>query len=141
MKNMDLLKRWFWVKRCFWAMLMVTLVINWCPNSGRADSNAITPSDIEYSDPFEITASIMEIDHGKNMLIIAENEIYVVDLMIGTEYIKTVLSDADGRPILFDSLDRGQTVMVRGMKLPDGRVIAEELVQLSSSVENRRQAD
>jgi hypothetical protein len=75
------------------------------------------------------------------MLIIAENEIYVVDLMIGTEYIKTVLSDADGRPILFDSLDRGQTVMVRGMKLPDGRVIAEELVQLSSSVENRRQAD
>jgi hypothetical protein len=116
-------------------MLTVTLVIIWCPNPGRADSNAITPSDVAYSDPFEITASIMEIDYGNNMLIIAENEIYVVDLMIGTEFIKTDLSDADGRTILFDLLERGQTVMVRGMKLPDGRVIAEELVQLSSIID------
>jgi hypothetical protein len=30
--------------------------------------------------------------------------------------------------------------MVSGMKLSDGRVIAEELVRLSGSIENRRQA-
>jgi len=125
MNNMDLFKRWFWI------ILTVTLVIYWCPNPGQADSDAITPSDLEHSGPFEFSATIMEIDYGKNMLIIAENEIYVVDIMIGSEYIKTVISNANGGAILFDSFDRGQTVMVRGMKLPDGRVIAEELVRLS----------
>lgn len=125
MNNMNLIKRWFWT------ILTVTLVISWCPNPTQADSNAITPSDLEYSGPFELSARIMEIDYGNNMLIVAEIEIYVVDLMIGAEYIKTVISDADGGAILFDSLDRGQTVMMRGMKLPDGRVIAEELIRLS----------
>ncbi len=127
MKNADI------VKRCFWVILIVTLIINWCPSQSQADSGAITPSDIEHSDPFEITASIMEIDYAKNMLVIAENRVYVVDLVIGGEFIESVLSDAHGDAILFDSLDRGQTVTVIGMKLSDGRVIAEELVQLSRS--------
>jgi hypothetical protein len=78
----------------------------------------------------------MEIDYGKNMLISDENEIYVIDLIIGTEHIMTVLSDAHSRAILFDSLEPGQTIRVSGMKLPDGRVIAEELVQLSRRVKN-----
>ena len=134
MNNVDLFKRWVWI------LLTVTLVIYWCPNQGQADAHAITPSDLKYSDPFELTAKIMEIDYGKNKLIMAEYEIYVIDLMIGAEYIKTVLSDADGGTIFIDSLDRGQTVMVSGMKLSDGRVIAEELVRLSRSIENRRQA-
>ena len=134
MNNVDLFKRWVWI------LLTVTLVICWCPNQGRADAHAITPSDLKYSDPFELTAKIMEIDYGKNKLIMAEYEIYVIDLMIGAEYVKTALSDADGGTIFIDSLDRGQTVMVSGMKLSDGRVIAEELVRLSSSIENRRQA-
>lgn len=122
MNNVDLFKRWFL------SILTVILVLNWCPSQSRADSGAITPSDIEHSDPYEITASIMEIDYGKNMLIIAENEVYLVDLVIGGEFIKSVLSDAHGHAILFDSLDRGQTVTVSGMILSDGRVIAEELV-------------
>ena len=134
MNNVDLFKRWFWT------LLTVTLIVCWYPSQGQADAHAITPSDLKYSDPFELTAKIMEIDCGKNKLIIAENEIYVIDLMIGAEYVKTVLSDADGGTIFIDSLDRGQTVMVSGMKLSDGRVIAEELVRLSSSIENRRQA-
>ena len=106
MNNVDLFKRWVWI------LLTVTLVICWCPNQGRADAHAITPSDLKYSDPFELTAKIMEIDYGKNKLIMAEYEIYVIDLMIGAEYVKTALSDADGGTIFIDSLDRGQTVMV-----------------------------
>ena len=135
MNNVDVFKRWVWI------LLTVTLVICWCTNQGRADdAHAITPSDLKYSDPFELTAKIMEIDYGKNKLIMAEYEIYVIDLMIGAENVKTVLSDADGGTILIDSLERGQTVMVSGMKLSNGRVLAEELVRLSSSIENRRQA-
>ena len=124
MHNVDLLRKWFWT------LLTVTLVITWCPSQVGADFNTITPSDIAYSEPFEITAKIMAIDYSENMLIVAENEIYVVDLTIGAETIKTDLSDAYGEAISFKSLGRGQTVMVSGMKIPDGRVIAEELVRL-----------
>lgn len=131
MNNLDVLKRRFPAKRWLLAMLTVTLVLYWCPNRSGADFNTITASDIQYSDPFEITASIMEIDYAKNLLIVAEHEVYVVDLIIGGEFIKTVLTDAHGEALLFDFLKRGQTVTVSGMKLPDGRVIAEELVQQS----------
>ena len=120
-------------KRLLWAILITTLAINWCPSQCWADADAIMPSDLKYSDPFEVKSRIMEIDYGNNMVIIAEKKVYVVDLMIGSQSLKTALSDADGEAILFDSLDRGQTVMVRGMKLPDGRVIAGELVRLSDS--------
>jgi hypothetical protein len=104
------------------------VVINGYPGSVRAASQVINPSDIEYSEPFELTASIMEIDYGKNILVVAENKIQVVDLTIGDEFIRTELTDAAGNDISFDSLDRGQTVSVVGMKLPDGRFIAEEIV-------------
>ena len=120
------LKRWIWV------VLAVNLIMNCFAVAGWAESSAISPSDIEYSDPFKLTASIMEIDYGSQMLIVAENKIFVVDVMVGAEYINTLLSDADGNTIQFESLDRGQTIAVTGMKLPDGRVIAEELVLKSS---------
>jgi hypothetical protein len=126
MKKAYNLKGWFLV------VFTVTLAYIWSPGLVRADSNRITPSEIKYSEPFELTASIMEIDHGKNMLIVAENRIYVIDLMIHGENIKTVLSDADGENIFFDSFERGQTVRVSGMRLSDGRVIAEEVVLQSS---------
>ena len=123
-------------KRCFGAIFAVTLILTWCPGQSRAESGAINPSDIRHSEPFELTAKIMEIDYGKNILIAAEYEINVVDLRIGAEHIHTDLSDPHGRAIPFDSLNRGQTVRVIGMKLPDGRVVAEELVRLSDSIEN-----
>jgi len=132
------------LKRCLWAILTITLIVCWCPNQSGAASKPITPEELEYSGPFEITARIMEIDHGKNMLIVAEKEIYVVDLMVGAEHLWTVFSDAEGAAIAFESLDRGQTVLVRGVQLPDGRVIAE-LIQISNGrppsgrTENRRQ--
>jgi hypothetical protein len=130
MNNADRFKRWLG------AILTVTLIIAWCPGKSRAESSAIKPSDVRYSEPFELTAKIMEVDYGKNILIVAEYEIYVVDLRIGAEYIHTDLSDPHGRAIPFDSLNRGQSVRVIGMKLPDGRVVAEELVRLSDSIEN-----
>ena len=84
-----------------------------------------------YSGPFEITSRIMEIDQGRNMLVVAEKEIFVVDVTVGEEHILTVLADEEGSAIAFESLTRGQTVLVRGIELPDGRVIAE-LVQFTS---------
>jgi len=118
------------LKRCLWTIFTAALLVYWCPNQSRATSQPITPEELEYSGPFEMTGRIMEIDHGKNMLIVAENNIYVVNLMVGAEHLVTVISDADGGALAFEALDRGQTVLVRGLQLPDGRVIAE-LIQIS----------
>ena len=114
------------------AVLMICLIVIGLPHLARAKSKAILPADIRFGEPFEVTATIMEIDYGKNLLIVAEREIYLVDLWAGKQAIKTKLSDANGQTILFDALERGQKVRVSGMQLPDGRMIAGELVLQSS---------
>jgi hypothetical protein len=125
MNNMRLLKR------CLLAILTLALIIYWSPNQSGAASKPITPEELKYSGPFEITARIMEIDQAKNMLIVAENEIYVVNVMVGAEHLLTVLTDAQGAAVAFESFARGQTVLVKGLQLPDGRVIAE-LIQIAA---------
>ena len=118
------------IKRISWAMLTLTLIVCWCPHQGWAASKPITPEELLYSGPFELTSRIMDIDSGQNMLIVAEKEIYVVDVMVGEEHLLTVLSDAAGGAVSFESFARGQTLLVRGLQLPDGRVIAE-LIQIA----------
>ena len=115
-------------KQLFQAVLTICLAVILWIGSAQAESRAITPADIKFSEPFEITAKIMEIDYGKDLMIVAEHDVYAVDFLMGSEAIKTALSDGDGHGIVFDDLERGQKVRISGMKLPDGRVIAEELV-------------
>ena len=67
----------------------------------------------------------MEIDFAENLLIVAEYRIYVVDLLVDGEHLLTVLSDEAGEAVAFESFVQGQTMLVRGLQLPDGRVIAE----------------
>jgi len=109
----------------FWTAVAIALIVCWCPHQGRAAFEPITAEELKYSGPFELTGSIMEIDLAENMLVVAEYRIYVVDLLIGDEHLLTVLSDDAGEAIAFESFDQGQTVLVRGLQLPDGRVIAE----------------
>ena len=129
MNNADQLKRWFWT------LAALTFIFILCPGPLRAESRTgkieITPENMEYSEPFEVTAKIMDIDYGEKMLVVAEKKIYVVDLMIGTESVRSILSDVNGRPISFDSLHRGNRVTVKGVLLSDGRVIAEKLVRMN----------
>jgi len=120
----------------FSGVILLILAIQLVPIHGWADIGPIDPSDFEFSEPFEVSARIMDIDYSNNMVIVLESKVYVVNILIGVQNLKTVLTDADGKPILFSELSQGQKVMVRGMKLPDGRVIAGELVQLSLSTGN-----
>jgi hypothetical protein len=115
-------------KRCFWTALAIAAIVSWCPTQGRAASQPITAEELKYSGPFEITGPIMEIDLAENMLIVAEYRIYVVDQLIDGEHLLTVFSDDADEAVAFESFVQGQTVLVRGLRLPDGRVIAE-LVQ------------
>ncbi|CAB1081986.1 hypothetical protein JY97_01705 [Alkalispirochaeta odontotermitis] len=136
MNSMNLKKKQRVRIKHFSGIIFLILAILLGPIQGWAGIGAIDPADFEYSEPFEVSASIMDIDYSNNMLIVLESKVYVVDLVIGVQNLKTALSDADGKPILFNSLSRGQKVMVRGMKLPDGRVIAGELVRLSLGTGN-----
>jgi hypothetical protein len=125
MNNVHLLKRFLG------AILAIPVILFWCPYPSGAASQPITPEALRYSGPFEITSRIMEIDHEKKLLVVAEKEIHVVDITVAGEHLLTLLSDAEGEPLVFDALTRGQTVLVKGIELPDGRVIAE-LIQITA---------
>ena len=71
----------------------------------------------------------MSIDYGKGVLVVAETEVMIVDLMIGAEQFTSQIVDPEGETISIDSLYKGQTVLVQGLKLEDGRVLAA-MVQL-----------
>ena len=114
------------------AILAIPVILLWCPHQSRAASQPITPEALRYSGPFEITSRIMEIDSEKQLLVVAEKEIHVVDLIVGGEHFLTLLSDAEGDPLPFDALTPGQTVRVQGVELPDGRVLAE-LIQITAA--------
>ena len=73
--------------------------------------------------------SLMDIDYGKSVLMVAENEVMIVDSVIGDEQFTTQVTDPEGDVISFESLHAGQKVLVRGLKLADGRVLAS-MVQL-----------
>ena len=81
------------------AILAIPVILLWCPHQSRAASQPITPEALRYSGPFEITSRIMEIDSEKQLLVVAEKEIHVVDLIVGGEHFLTLLSDAEGDPL------------------------------------------
>lgn len=105
------------------------LFILLCPLVSGASSEFISDLDLDDSDPVEFSSRIMEIDYGNGVLMVAENEVMIVDLVIGDEQFTTLVTDPKGDVISFESLHTGQKVLVRGLKLADGRVLAS-MVQL-----------
>ena len=94
-----------------------------------ASPEFISDLDLDDSDPVEFSSRIMEIDYGKGVLMVAENEVMIVDAVIGDEQFTTLVTEPEGDMISFESLHTGQKVLVRGLKLADGRVLAS-MVQL-----------
>ena len=127
------------LKRFLGAILAIPVILLWCPGPSGAASEPITPEALRYSGPFEVTSRIMEIDPAKKLLVVAEKEIHVVDLVVGEEHFLTLLSDAEGGSLSFDELTPGQTVRVQGVELPDGRVLAE-LIQITTGRSYRGQS-
>ena len=134
MNNVHLLKRFLG------AILAVSVILLWCPEQSGAASQPITPEALKYSGPFEITSRIMEIDPGKKLMVVAEKQIYVIDLVVGEEHLSTLLSDAEGEPLPFQAFMPGQTVRVQGIELPDGRVLAEQ-IQITTGQSQRGQSE
>jgi hypothetical protein len=114
------------------------LIILLWPLISGASPELISDRDLDDSDPIEFSSRIMEIDYGKALLVVAEHKVLTVDLMIGDEQYTTRLTGPRGKEISFDSLHPGQKVMVRGLKLADGRVVASMVQQLGARHQDRR---
>jgi len=109
-------------------LIFLFIVFLW-PSVSGASPELISDSALDDSDPVEFSSHIMSIDYGKGVLVVAEAQVMIVDLLIGGEQFTSRVVDPEGEPILFDSLYKGQTVLVQGLKLEDGRVVAA-MVQL-----------
>jgi len=114
------------------------LLILLSPLVSGASPELISDRDLDDSDPVEFSSRIMEIDYGKAMMVVAEHKVLTVDLMIGDEQYTTRVTGPQGKVISFDSLHPGQKVLVRGLKLADGRVVASMVQQLGARHQVRR---
>lgn len=113
------------------------LILLW-PLAGGTSPGPISARDLDDADPVEFSSHIMEIDYGKGVLVVAENQVLTIDLMIDDEQYTTRVTDFRGKAISFDSLHIGQKVLVRGLKLADGRVVASMVQQRGAESKVRR---
>jgi hypothetical protein len=94
--------------------------------------------DFDASDPVEYRGRIMEINHEKAQLVVAEETILVVDLMVGNYRLTTEVTDDAGNLEAFESFERGDMVLVQGFKDADGVVFAALLQKLKSRQGKRK---
>ncbi|MEE4265566.1 MAG: hypothetical protein V2I56_22960 [Desulfobacteraceae bacterium] len=91
---------------------------------GAASAEDVSDADLDNADLVEFSSHIMSIDYGKDILVVAEKVVMIVDLLIGGEQFTTQVTNSKDEVISIDSLSKGQTVSVQGLKLDDGRVVA-----------------
>ena len=103
------------------------------PLAAGASSDLISGSALDNADPVEFSSRVMSVDYGKGVLVVAESEVMIVDLFIAGEQFFSRIVDSDGEAITIDTIYEGQTVMVQGLKLEDGRVVAAVVQVLGES--------
>jgi len=104
-------------------LIFFSLMVFW-PLMGAASSEHISDSDLDNAEFVEFSSHIMSIDFGKDLLVVAENVVLIVDRLIGSEQFTTRITNPEDELITIDSLYKGQEVLVQGFKLDDGRVVA-----------------
>ena len=118
MNKLKLLHRWA-------GALCVCLCVGllW-PFAAGAASGIISEAALDNADPVEFSSHVMSVDYGKGVLVVAEAEVMIVDMFIAGEQFTSQVVDSEGEAISIESIYKGQTVMVQGLKLGDGRVVA-----------------
>lgn len=79
-----------------------------------------------------LQSRIMEIDHNKNRLVVAEREIELVNEREKGKELSTMLRNSYGGKILWGALSRGNTVFIRGFEQSGGPILAREIYLLES---------
>ena len=116
------------IRRTATCIVLLALVLLW-PMMSAASSEFFSETDLDQAEPLEITSHIMSIDYGKGTLVVAENQVMIVDVVMGGERFTTQVLDAEGEAISFDELSVGQTVLIQGLKLVGGRVVGTRVQQ------------
>ena len=107
-------------------LILWLLILLW-PLMSAAASKHISGSDLDDADLIEFSSHIMSVDYEKGLLVVAEKVVMIVDLLIGGEQFTTQLTDPEGEVISIDSLHKGQQILVQGLKLHDGRIVASRI--------------
>jgi hypothetical protein len=97
-----------------------------------AQSESIIDIDLNRSEFIKFQATIMEIDAARMKMVVAEKEIYTVDLTIEGYQLKTELRDMDGGPVPFESFHEGEPVYVEGIEFERDRVAASVIQHFES---------
>ena len=109
-------------------IVALALILFW-PLMGVASSEFFSIIDLDQAEPVEMTSHIMSIDYVKGILVVAENQVMIVDVVTGGERFTTQVINSEGEPLSFEELSAGQTVLVQGLKLADGRIVAARVQQ------------
>jgi hypothetical protein len=125
---MNLLDR---IPKATWRGLIIALCVFLYPVRMLAAPEIQLPVDFNNCDPVEYRAAIMAIDYGKGQLIVAEETIFVVDLILAEERFKTEVINVKGEPKPLELFKPGDYVLVKGFKQPAGGVIAMLIQELS----------
>ena len=108
--------------------VLLALILLW-PLVSKALSGLFTDTDLDQAEPVEIASHIMSIDYANGILVVAENQVMIVDVVVGGQRVTSQVSDTEGEAIAFEELSIGQTVLVQGLKLVDGRVVGAKVQQ------------
>ncbi len=115
-------------RRTVTRIALLVLVLFW-PPMGTASSGFFSETDLDQAEPVEIASHIMSIDYETGILVVAENQVMIVDVVVGGERFTTQVIDTEGEAIAFEELSIGQTVLVQGLKLVNGRIVAAKVQQ------------
>ena len=120
--------------------LLLWVVIGICgllypANSGAVSAKNIFPEGVE---PFELYGKIMEVNIHKAYFIVAEKKISVTGFKVGDQLIKTTFLDANGRPVKINTFRKGQRVLVQGVTLPDGTIVAGRVQKLLPGQQHKK---
>lgn len=113
-------------------VLIMGIGILMLPINSPAESNRFKNFSFDDCDPFQARARIMDVNGKTAQLVAAEQTIYVVNWSLGDQHLTTELTDADGDPMDFGSLRRGQWIFVKGFKHIDGGVVASLVQRIES---------
>ncbi len=107
------------------------------PANSFAGNDIFQDFSFDDCDPFEARARIMAVHGQKAQLVAAEQTIYVVDMSLGEQRLITEITDAQGNPTDFGSLNSGQWVLIKGFQHIKGWVVASLIQRIDQPVREK----
>jgi hypothetical protein len=84
--------------------------------------------DAETIVPFNLVATVMEINLGERPnVVVAEKIILVTEYKLSGKILRTQVINNSGHPLELEKLEIGQRVIVSGFELPDKTIVGEQI--------------